>query len=138
MALALSGVTAACDRAEPEPELVVSAADEASAPVAEPPAPAEDEPASTLSGPPTGLIPPAPGDERVVGTVVEHLPTGNYHYLRVAPSEGEPRWVVTMGGEYREGVQVEVDSFGARHDFYSRRLDRRFDELVFGMVAVMS
>lgn len=141
MALVMGGVTAACDGERgDEPATGAVAASEP----ALPPGPStEPEPiaaveASTLHGPPTDLIPPEPGDERLVGTVVEHLPTGGYHYMRIAPEQGDSRWVVTMGGEYREGARVEVSSFGARQHFYSRRLDRHFAELVFGMVDVVS
>ncbi|MCA9709008.1 MAG: hypothetical protein KDK70_24400 [Myxococcales bacterium] len=139
MALVLGGVGAACDGA-PAPAVrapVVEAAgaerERASADV-EAAADAEVG-ASTLEGPPTELVPLPPGQERMVGTVLEHLATGSYHYLRIAPEQGAPRWVVTMGGEFREGARVEVTGFGAREGFYSRRLDRRFDELTFGMVA---
>lgn len=158
MALGLAGVTAACAGGRHEPSTAAHAdvartdvavepasteserrhttpaeAPELAAAPAPAPAPAE----ASLAGPPTDLTPPAPGDEHLTGTVIEHLPAGHYHYMRVAPEHGDPRWVVTMGGEYREGARVEVSSFGARHDFYSRRLDRSFAELVFGMVDVV-
>lgn len=100
--------------------------------------PSKEEPTSgSLAGPPTDLSPPAPGEQRWVGRVIEHLPAGGYHYLRVEPEHGSARWVVTMGGEFAEGSRIEVASLGTRHAFYSRRLDRRFDELLFGMVEVV-
>ena len=102
------------------------------------PAPAApEEDARSLSGPPSGLTPPRPGEERLVGTVAEHLPTGSYHYLKIQPERGESRWVVTMGGSITEGARVEVQSMGSRRDFYSRRLDRHFAELVFAVVDVV-
>lgn len=160
MALTLSGVTAACHGAPtgtptvanvPSAQESVSAPEGSSASVSTPaaapsvrastpaskPTARDTGSAATLSGPPTGLTAPAPGEQRLSGTVIEHLPAGSYHYMRIAPEHGEPRWVVTMGGEYHEGAVVEVSNFGARRDFYSRRLDRRFAELVFGMVDVV-
>ena len=84
-----------------------------------------------------GLVPPAPGQEQLVGVVAEHLPAGGYTYLWIEPEQGEPRWVVTMQRDVDAGDRVRVDSLGSRHDFYSRRLDRRFAELVFGVVEVV-
>ena len=124
-ALALVGVATACD------------------PVASPPMPAEpvaspsaDE-GSVHASPLGGLVPPAPGEERLVGVVAEHLPAGGYTYLWVEPEQGDSRWVVTMRRDVGAGDRVRVDSLGSRHDFYSRRLDRRFAELVFGVVEIV-
>lgn len=89
-----------------------------------------------LDGPPTGLIPPGPDEATLFGTVAELLPAGGYTYLRVEPEHGEPRWVVTLRRGLETGARVEVDNIGSRQDFYSRRLDRSFPELVFGVVRV--
>jgi hypothetical protein len=90
------------------------------------------------AGNPLGeLVPPAPGQEPLVGVVAEHLPAGGYTYLWVEPEEGPARWVVTMRRDVGQGDRVRVDSLGSRQDFYSRRLDRRFAELVFGVVEVV-
>ena len=84
-----------------------------------------------------GLAPPAAGQERLVGVVAEHLPAGGYTYLRIEPERGPAQWVVTTRRDVGAGDRVSVDSLGSRHDFYSRRLDRRFAELVFGVVEVV-
>jgi hypothetical protein len=94
-------------------------------------------PAKDAGNPLGGLVPPAPGQEALVGVVAEHLPAGGYTYLWVEPEQGPARWVVTMRRDVGQGDRVRVDSLGSRHDFYSRRLDRRFAELVFGVVEVV-
>ncbi len=93
--------------------------------------PAPPQPAvSALRGPPS-TDPPAPGDERFRGRVLERLPAGPYTYLRVATDTG-PRWVVTMGAA-PDGA-IEVRNMGTQKNFHARRLDRDFAELVFGIV----
>jgi len=95
------------------------------------PAPAPAPAPEVLAGPPTPEA-PAVGDERFTGLVLERLPAGPYTYLQVATGTGA-RWVVTMGSA-PEGP-VEVRNMGIRKHFHARRLDRDFDELVFGIVA---
>jgi hypothetical protein len=135
-ALLLAVVTTACDPEEP-----ATKAEASSEPEARPPAAAGSVSSAAereSSGNPLGkLAPPAPGQEQLVGVVAEHLPAGGYTYLWVEPEHGEPRWVVTMRRDVDAGDRVRVDSLGSRHDFYSRRLDRRFAELVFGVVEIV-
>jgi hypothetical protein len=72
----------------------------------------------------------------LIGRVVERLDAGSYTYLALKiPEASTPAWVVTLGDGQRLGSQVKVRSFGRRRDFYSRRLDRTFPELVFGIVS---
>lgn len=134
-ALLLAGVATACDPAGPRTVTEPVAKAEAEVPVDDGSAHASavDGSASPLAG----LVPPAPGQEALVGVVGEHLPAGGYTYLWVEPERGEPRWVVTMRRDVGAGDRVRVDSLGSRHDFYSRRLDRRFAELVFGVVEIV-
>lgn len=76
-----------------------------------------------------------PADERVyAGTALEVLPAGSYTYLRVRDDSGEERWLVIVGGTVCVGDKLALDGFGRRRDFYSKRLDRRFDELVFAAI----
>lgn len=128
-ALVLAGVATACDPAA-EPTKVEPAAVE---PLVSVSGDAGSVPASPLGG----LVPPAPGEESLVGVVAEHLPAGGYTYLWIEPEHGDSRWVVTMRRDVGAGDRVRVDSLGSRHDFYSRRLDRRFAELVFGVVEIV-
>jgi hypothetical protein len=128
-ALALAGVSVACDAAARAEATVPSE------PVAVVQAPAVRS--ESLAGPPTELVPPAPGQEQLVGVVAQHLPAGGYTYLQLELEHGDPRWVVTMRRDVGTGDRVRVDNLGSRHDFYSRRLDRRFAELVFGVVEIV-
>ena len=131
-ALLLAGVAAACDPAA-QADLPAKAEVAASADGGSVHASAADGSESPLGG----LVPPAPGQERLVGVVAEHLPAGGYTYLWVEPEHGDPRWVVTVRRDVGAGDRIRVDSLGSRHDFYSRRLDRRFAELVFGVVEIV-
>lgn len=158
VAVAVAGVGAACEAtsgddasaamrmsaAEAEPTATVQSSEGArtdGASASDSPSPTDPRINATksegLSGPPTGLVPPALGQEQLVGVVAQHLPAGGYTYLEITPEHGEPRWVVTMRRGIESGDRVRVDNLGSRHDFYSRRLDRRFAELVFGVVEVL-
>lgn len=96
--------------------------------------------------PPDGAKPPAAPDHakgampavdadrsELSGTVAERLSAGSYTYLSVKTADG-PHWVVTLGEGEAVGTAVTVHSFGIRRAFRSRRLDRTFDELRFGIV----
>lgn len=66
------------------------------------------------------------------GVIAERLPAGRYTYLRL---EGpEPFWIATMGDGPAPGRAVTIRSFACSTDFHSRRLDRRFATLHFGVV----
>jgi hypothetical protein len=139
IALALAAVAVACEPAVQPASASASASPEPAASVEAQQAGSQSTTAEDKgSGNPLGkLVPPAPGQEQLVGVVAEHLPAGGYTYLRVEPEHGEPRWVVTMRRDVGAGDRVRVDSLGSRHDFHSRRLDRRFAELVFGVVEIV-
>ena len=95
------------------------------------PAEATERAATTI---PLGeLRPPAPGEAELVGVVEERLAAGSYTYLAVRVGETQ-HWVATMGPGREPGERVKVRSMGTRTDFFSRRLDRTFSELVFGVV----
>lgn len=77
---------------------------------------------------------PRDGERHLEGEVEQVLRAGTYTYLEVREASGRSRWVVTMKRGFRVGSRVEVKNMGTRSDFYSRRLGRTFDELVFGVV----
>ena len=131
VALAGALLGSACDAAKaevPPATRPLADADEAAA------EPATTRPRPQLAGPPVDLEPPAAGREQLRGVVRERLVTGSYAYLRIELDDGSTPWVVTMGDAAELDTRVQVESFGTQHDFHSNRLDRDFDELVFGMV----
>lgn len=68
-----------------------------------------------------------------MGVVEQTLEAGPYSYLAVR-SRDELRWVVIMGEPRALGTSVAIRDMGVRQNFYSRRLDRTFDELAFGVI----
>ncbi|MCH9683336.1 MAG: hypothetical protein K0V04_18010 [Deltaproteobacteria bacterium] len=133
-----AGVVGACDGVQAEPAASGDLANVV--PATAPPTPPEPDAAvqgERVQGPPSGLIPPAEGRRQLVGVIEERLPAGGYLYLRLQPEDGASQWVVTLGGSAGVGSRVEVDNLGSRRDFHSRRLGRRFDDLVFGVVRVV-
>jgi hypothetical protein len=113
--------------------LVLGACKAAAPPPAEPvateaPAPAAAPAASPMSG----LIAPSEHDKSIDGVVTERLDAGRYSYLRLDGGD----WVATTGDPAQVGQHVQVESFGARENFDSPRLGRRFDRVVFGIVRV--
>lgn len=107
-------------------------------PVGEPPLAGESKtprPAAPTSGvnPLMGLEDAGDGHEEFAGVVAESLAAGGYTYLRVTTVAGD-RWVATMGKGACIGCRVRVKNMGTRRDFHSKRLDRRFETLAFGIV----
>lgn len=99
------------------------------------PAPVPSVAVATNSGSPLADITPvAAADREFEGIVRERLPAGSYLYLAVEHGD-RLRWIATTGSDAELGTRVHVQSMGVRHDFHSRRLDRSFDELVFGVVS---
>jgi len=90
-------------------------------------------PQSSPAIPLADMTPPPAGDERFEGVVEQRLEAGAYAYLAVRSGDAL-RWVATMGEGRPPGTRVVVKSMGTRTDFFSRRLDRTFSELVFGVV----
>src|SRR5262245_11719018 len=80
------------------------------------------------------MTPPVAGQERFAGVVEERLEAGSYADLAVRTDDARLRWVATMGEGRAIGTRVAVRNMGTRTDFHSRRLDRTFSELVFGVV----
>ncbi|HET6584625.1 MAG TPA: hypothetical protein VFG69_14300 [Nannocystaceae bacterium] len=96
-------------------------------------APSTPTPTAAPSPPLAGMTPPAAGEEVFDGVVEERLAAGSYTYLAVRTG-GAAKWVATMGDGAALGASVRIESMGTRTDFHSRRLDRTFPELVFGVV----
>lgn len=79
---------------------------------------------------------PIPSKERFEGAATERIEAGSYTYLRVRrDGSGDHVWVVTMGRSPKAGERVSITSFGEQRDFYSRRLGRTFNQLLFATVA---
>lgn len=97
-------------------------------PASEPVAPAPQLTQSPLIG-------LAPGDEKSFsGVVNERLVAGPYLYFGVDAAEGR-RWVATLRTSGAKlGDWVNVSSFGVRENFMSKRLDRTFERVHFGIV----
>jgi hypothetical protein len=78
---------------------------------------------------------PQADDERLRGRVAEVARAGSYTYLRVmCEGDAGARWVVTLGRGAEVGDHVAVHNMGTKTNFRSKRLNRTFDELVFGIV----
>ncbi len=141
LAVWLTAVLGACAMGAYEPQPAVEGpatpAEEVGSRSADASSATRDATDQGLSGPPTGLTPPAAGEEQLAGVVRERLRTGSYTYLRLSPDHGADRWVVTLGNTVPVGAQIEVENLGSRHDFHSRRLGRNFADLVFGVVRVV-
>jgi hypothetical protein len=76
-----------------------------------------------------------PADTRFSGRVEEVLRAGSYTYLLiVCDDDSAQRWVVTLGRGADVGDQVAIHNMGTKQDFRSKRLERTFAELVFGIV----
>lgn len=97
------------------------------------PSPAPTSAPTRVTSPLADISPAAAEDREFTGIVRERLPAGTYVYLGVESDRGL-RWVATTGSTAAIGAHVHVQSMGTRRDFHSRRLDRSFDELVFGVV----
>lgn len=81
-----------------------------------------------------GLAAPAADERSLDGVVTERLAAGRYSYLHLDGGD----WIATTGDPAQVGQRVHVQSFGARENFESPRLGRRFDRVVFGIVRVTS
>ncbi|APR80449.1 Hypothetical protein A7982_05796 [Minicystis rosea] len=68
-------------------------------------------------------------------TVVERIPAGSYAYFHVRDDAGADRWIVTLASlSPRTATRVRAKVFGRATDFESKRLQRRFDTLLFAIV----
>lgn len=93
-------------------------------------------PLETLaSGPPAFLTAAASSSpDPFTGTVAEVLDVPGYTYAHVVDDTGQGRWAVTLGKDLAVGTVVDVRPFGALEDFYSKRADRHFDQMIFAIL----
>ncbi|MEW5851757.1 MAG: hypothetical protein AB2A00_23410 [Myxococcota bacterium] len=68
------------------------------------------------------------------GTIRQVLSAGPYRYVQCQLEDGSEVWVATLGGEHRVGMRASITRFARRQDFHSRRMDRTFTDLWFGIV----
>ena len=86
-------------------------------------------PAATVAGPPA-----APPSVTVAGTIEETFGASDYTYMRLKTKDGEI-WAAVTKADVRKGDSVTVVN-GARMDgFESKTLNRKFDRIVFGVLA---
>src|SRR3954465_9053320 len=81
------------------------------------------------------LVRDAIDDQPIEGLVEQRLAVGSYTYLALRTRSEQPLWAVTMGSGAPPGARVKVRIMGHSEQFYSRRLDRTFSPLVFGIVS---
>lgn len=81
------------------------------------------------------LIAEPRGGAALRGRVEERLAAGSYTYLALRTRDDALLWAVTLGGGAPVGAEVRVRSLGRQRAFHSRRLDRTFPELTFGIVS---
>jgi hypothetical protein len=73
-----------------------------------------------------------PAREEFVAEVEERVPAGSYTYYRLN-RRGRSVWAVTMG-QGPTSRKVRVKAMGQRDSFYSKRLKRTFDSLLFAII----
>lgn len=100
--------------------------------------PATDAPpkeSAEASQTPTGMPRvQAPSVTAIRGRIEQVERAGPYTYVRLDPAAGGS-WVVVMGTlPSAVGDDAAFVIHGTRTDFYSKRLDRQFDELLFGQL----
>ncbi|WP_437677763.1 hypothetical protein [Sorangium sp. So ce131] len=84
---------------------------------------------------PLGQLSRSPADRTpIAGRVEERLAAGSYTYVAVR-TDVDLVWAVTIGDAPPPGTRVKVRSMGRRTSFHSRRLDRTFPALVFGLIS---
>lgn len=92
-------------------------------------------PPGAIGASPLGQLSRSAADSALIaGRVEERLPAGSYTYVAVRAGEALT-WAVTLGDAPPVGTPVQVRSMGRRTNFHSRRLERTFPELVFGIVS---
>jgi hypothetical protein len=95
---------------------------------------ADPAPARRTGNPLSGLVPVADENAAFQGLVLRRLDAGPYSYLAVAVHPLDVRWVATMGEGVAPGHTVSVRGHGVQENFWSNRLEQRFDRVVFGQV----
>ena len=86
------------------------------------------------ANPLASLVRSALDEPPLFGRVEERISAGSYTYLALRTEREGLRWTVTRGRGEPEGTAVQVRSLGFSPRFYSKRLQRAFPNLVFGIV----
>lgn len=73
----------------------------------------------------------------LTGTVAEVVPAGSYFYARLVAPAGTECWIAGMGERPQLGRSVSARVLGTRHDFFSRRLGRRFTTVHFAWLRAL-
>ena len=84
---------------------------------------------STASASPS---PQSPG--RLTGRVLQTMNAGGYTYLSVDTKTG-PKWAAVREAKVKKGSVVTIDIEMVANDFESKTLNRKFDAIVFGVLA---
>jgi len=72
--------------------------------------------------------------DNFTGPATEVLHVSGYTYVRLAVAGGD-RWAVGLHKPIVVGDLISVRAFGAAHQFQSKKLQRSFDELWFGVLS---
>jgi hypothetical protein len=86
------------------------------------------------TNPLASLVRSAVDEPPLYGRVEQRISAGSYTYLGLRTVRDELRWTVTMGRGESEGTEVSVRKLGFSPRFFSKRLQREFPDLVFGIV----
>ena len=71
----------------------------------------------------------------IKGKVLEVLDAESFVYLRLQTKDGET-WAVVAKAPVRKGTEVTIDNVTTMTNFESKKLNRKFDQIVFGSVAM--
>lgn len=97
--------------------------------------------AGVLAAPPAGhpsveqagqalKLPPSEAELNHQGKVVQAIPSNEYVYIEVK-SEGRNRWLAAPATPLKVGDAIRFPEGTVMRNFYSKRLNRTFDEVLF-------
>src|SRR5512140_1298906 len=103
---------------------------------AEAPAAAQPDTKPAAAAPASNAVPAAPQPQltSVSGTVLETLDASDYTYLRLKTDTGES-WAAVTKAKIAKGEKVSVVNAMTMDGFESKTLNRKFDKIVFGVLA---
>jgi hypothetical protein len=71
----------------------------------------------------------------IKGTVLESKDVESYTYLRLKTKDGET-WAAVAKVPVKTGTEVTIENATVMNDFESKTLKKKFDQIVFGSIAV--
>ena len=83
-----------------------------------------------------GTSAPAP-TASIKGKVLEVLDAESFVYLRLQTKDGET-WAVVAKTPVKKGTEITIDNVTTMTNFESKKLNRKFDQIVFGSIATSS